>query len=142
VAADFFTVEVWTRKGLQRFMVLFFIELSTRRVEIAGIASVANGLWMTQMARNVTDPFDGILAGKRYLIHDRDPLYTAEFLTILQGVGVKSVRLPPRSPNLNAHAERFVRSIKESCLDRMILFGETSLKTAIRNFVAHYKYAS
>ena len=138
VAADFFTVEVWTRKGLQRFMVLFFIELSTRRVEIAGIASVANGLWMTQMARNVTDPFDGILAGKRYLIHDRDPLYTAEFLTILQGVGVKSVRLPPRSPNLNAHAERFVRSIKESCLDRMILFGETSLKTAIRNFVAHY----
>src|ERR1700747_2154901 len=86
------------------------------------------------MARNVTDPFDGILEGKRYLIHDRDPLYTAEFLTILQGVGVKSVRLPPRSPNLNAHAERFVRSIKESCLDRMILFGETSLKTAIRKF--------
>jgi putative transposase len=104
VAADFFTVEVWTRKGLQRFMVLFFIELSTRRVEIAGIASVANGLWMTQMARNVTDPFDGILAGKRYLIHDRDPLYTAEFLTILQGVGVKSVRLPPRSPNLKNYA--------------------------------------
>jgi Integrase core domain len=119
-------------------MVLFFIELSTRRVEIAGIASVANGLWMTQMARNVTDPFDGILAGKQYLIHDRDPLYTAEFLTILQGVGVKSVRLPPRSPNLNAHAERFVRSIKESCLDRMILFGEASLKTTIRNFVAHH----
>src|ERR1700731_2371737 len=60
------------------------------------------------------------------------------FLTILQGVGVKSVRLPPRSPNLNAHAERFVRSIKESCLDRMILFGETSLRTGIREFIAHY----
>jgi transposase InsO family protein len=139
VASDFTTVEVWTCKGLQRFMVLFFIELATRKVEIAGIASVVNGPWMTQMARNVTDPFDGILKGKRYLIHDRDPLYTAEFLTILQGVGVKSVRLPPRSPNLNAHAERFVRSIKESCLDRMILFGEASLKTAIRNFVAHYR---
>jgi putative transposase len=142
VASDFLTVEVWTRKGLQRFMVLFFIELATRKVEIAGIASVVNGTWMTQMARNVTDPFDGILKGKRYLIHDRDPLYTAEFLTILQGAGVKSVRLPPRSPNLNAHAERFVRSIKESCLDRMILFGEASLQTAIRNFMAHYKYAS
>jgi putative transposase len=138
VAADFFTVEVWTRKGLQRFMVLFFIELSTRKVEIAGITSVANGLWMTQIARNITDPVDGFLKGKRYLIHDRDPLYTAEFLTMLQGVGVKSVRLPARSPNLNAYAERFVRSIKESCLDRMILFGEASLRTAIKNFVAHY----
>lgn len=138
VAADFFTVEVWTRKGLQRFMVLFFIELSTRKVEIAGIASVANGLWMTQIARNVTDPVDSILQGKRYLIHDRDPLYTAEFLTMLQGVGVQSVKLPPRSPNLNAYAERFVRSIKESCLERIILFGEESLRTAIRNFVAHY----
>jgi hypothetical protein len=81
---------------------------------------------------------DGILQGKRYLIHDRDPLYTAEFLTMLQGVGVKSVKLPPRSPNLNAFAERFVRSIKESCLERMILFGEESLRTAIQNFVAHY----
>jgi putative transposase len=138
VAADFFTVEVWTRKGLQRFLVLFFIELSTRKVEIAGITSVANGQWMTQVARNVTDPIDGFLKGKRYLIHDRDPLYTAEFLTMLEGVGVKSVRLPARSPNLNAYAERFVRSIKESCLDRMILFGEASLRTAIKNFVAHY----
>jgi putative transposase len=93
---------------------------------------------MTQIARNVTDAVDGILHGKRYLIHDRDPLYTAEFLTMLQGVGVESVKLPPRSPNLNAYAERFVRSIKESCLERMILFGEESLRTAIRNFVAHY----
>jgi putative transposase len=138
VAADFFTVEVWTRKGLQRFLVLFFIELSTRKVEIAGITSVANGPWMTQVARNVTDPIDGFLKGKRYLIHDRDQLYTAEFLTMLDCVGVKSVRLPARSPNLNAYAERFVRSIKESCLDRMILFGEASLRTAIKNFVAHY----
>ena len=138
VAADLFTVEVWTRKGLQRFMVLFFIELSTRKVEIAGIGSVANSLWMTQIARNVTDAVDGILQGKRYLIHDRDPLYTAEFLTMLQGVGVESVKLPPRSPNLNAYAERLVRSITESCLERMILFGEEWLRMAIRNFVAHY----
>ena len=72
VAADFFTVEVWTRRGLQRFVVLFFIELSTRRVEIAGIAATANGLWMDQIGRNLTDGMDGILNGKRYLIHDRD----------------------------------------------------------------------
>jgi putative transposase len=138
VAADFFTVEVWTRRGLQRFLVLFFIDLATRRVEIAGIARTANGLWMSQIGRNLTDAIDGILNGKRYLIHDRDPLFTTEFLNMLADVNVESVRLPPRSPNLNAHAERFVRSIKESCLERMILFGEESLRTAISDFVAHY----
>lgn len=138
VAADFFTVEVWTRQGLQRFVVLFFIELSTRRVEVAGIASEANGLWMSQIARDLTDLIDGLFQKKRYLIHDRDPLYTAEFLNMLAEVGIQSVKLPPRSPNLNAYAERFVRTIKESCLDRMILFGERSLQWAVREFVAHY----
>jgi hypothetical protein len=112
VAADFFTVEVWTLRGLQRFFVLFFMELSTRKVEIAGIASVASGLWMSQIGRNLTDASDGILNGKRYLIHDRDPLFTAEFLELVGGVGVKSVKLPPCAPNLNAHAERFVRTIR------------------------------
>jgi len=138
VAADFFTVEVWTRRGLQRFMVLFLIELSTRKVEIAGIATIANGLWMSQIGRNLSGAGEGILQGKRYLIHDRDPLFTTEFLEMLADLGVKSVKLPPRSPNLNAHAERFVRTIKEACLERMILFGEESLRTAIHNFVAHY----
>src|SRR5215471_768995 len=138
VAADFFTIEIWTRKGLQRFLVLFFIELSTRKVEIAGIASAANGLWMSQIARNLTAADEGILSGKRYLIHDRDPLFTDEFLNMLGDTGVKSVRLPPNSPNVNAYAERFVRSIKDSCLERMIFFGEGSLRKAIHEFVAHY----
>jgi putative transposase len=138
VAADFFTVEVWTVRGLQRFLVLFLIDLSTRRVEIAGIASAANGLWMSQIGRRVTDAVDGILNGKRYLIHDRDPLFTAEFQSILASVGVTAVKLPPQSPNLNAYAERFVRSIKESCLDRLIFFGEASLRRAIQNFILHY----
>ena len=137
VAADFFTVEVWTRRGLRRFIVLFFIELSTRKVQIAGIATDANGLWMSQIGRNLTDAVDGIVKGKHYLIHDRDPLFTAEFLSMLADVGVKSVKLPPRSPNLNAYAERFVRSIKESCLERMI-FGEGSLRKGIHEFVTHY----
>src|SRR5947199_6610954 len=138
VAADFFTVEVWTPKGLKRFLVLFFLDLSSRKVEIAGVAASANGLWMSQIGRNVTDAVDGILNGKRYLIHDRDPLFTAEFQEILAGVGITSVKLPPQSPNLNAYAERFVRSVKESCLERLILFGENSLRTAAREFVAHY----
>jgi transposase InsO family protein len=138
VAADFFTVEVWTATGLKRFLVLFFIDLSTRKVEIAGIASRANRLWMSQIGRQVTDAVDDVLHGKRYLIHDRDPLFTAEFQDLLASVGVNAIKLPPQSPNLNAYAERFVRSIKESCLDRLILFGEKSLRTAVRQFVSHY----
>jgi len=138
VAADFFTVEVWTRRGLQRFLVLFFIDLSTRRVKIAGIGAQPGGFWMSQIARELSDPVDGLLLGKRYLIHDRDPLFTAEFRNMLSEVGIESVKLPPRSPNLNAYAERFVRTIKESCLDRLILFGEGSLRRAVREFVAHY----
>jgi transposase InsO family protein len=138
VAADFFTVEAWTRRGLTRFVVLFLIDLSSRRVEIAGLAREANGHWMSQVARNLTDAAQGFLIGKRYLIHDRDPLFTAEFLEILEGSGVKSVKLPPRSPNLNAYAERFVRTIKGSCLERRILFGEASLRKSIHEFVVHY----
>ena len=140
VAADFFTVEVWTARGLRRFLVLFFIDLSTRRVEIASIASRANGLWMSQIGRNVTDVVDGILTGKRYLIHDRDPLFTAEFQSLIANVGVRAVKPPPQSPNLNAHAERFVRSIKESCLDPMILFGERSLRSVARDFIEHLSH--
>jgi len=81
VATDFFTIEVWTRNGLQRFVILFFLELSTRRVQIGGIGDSPNGLWMTQIARNLTDAVDGFFIGKQYLIHDCDPLFTAEFLS-------------------------------------------------------------
>jgi hypothetical protein len=80
LVSDFFTIEVWTSSGLTRFIVLFFIDLSTRRVEIGGIANCANGLWMAQIARNATDALDGFFNGKRYLIHDRDQLYTKNFL--------------------------------------------------------------
>ena len=138
LASDFLTIEVWTASGLTRFIVLFFIDLSTRRVEIGGIASSPNGLWMAQIARNVTDAIDGFFSGKRYLIHDRDPLYTKDLLNILADYGIESIRLPPRSPNLNAYAERFVRTIKQDCLERMILFGENALRNSIREFVAHY----
>ncbi len=140
VAADFFRIEAWTRRGLTRFLGLFLIDLSSRRVEIAGVGRQANGLWMSQVARNLSDATDGFLVGKRYLIHDRDPLFTAEFLETLESSGVKSVKLPPRAPNLKAHAERFVRTIKESCLKRLILFGEGSLRKAIHDFVMPYHH--
>ena len=138
VAADFFSIEAWTRRGLQRFMVLFVIELSTRKVDIAGIASIANSLWMNQIGCNLTDAVNSILKGKRYLIHDRDPLYTAEFLKMVEQTGIASVKLPARSPNLNAYAERFVRTIKESCMERLILFGEDSVRRTAKEFTAHY----
>jgi transposase InsO family protein len=140
VAADFFTIEAWTRTGLTRFLVLFLIDLSSRRVEIAGVARQANGLWMSQVARNLSDAEEGFLVGKRYLIHDRDPLFTAEFLETVETGGVKPVKLPPSSPNLNAQPERFVRTIKESCLERIIIFGEGSLRRAIQEFVMHYHH--
>jgi transposase InsO family protein len=137
-AADFFTVEVWTRFGLLRYLVFFVIELSTRRVRVAGIHRAPDGEWTTQVARNLTDGVDGFLHGKRYLIHDRDPLYTREFREVLAVAGVKTIRLPARSPNVNAYAERFVRTIKESCLHRMILFGESGLRRVLNQFLEHY----
>jgi putative transposase len=137
-ATDFFTIDVWTGRGLTRFAVLFIIDLATRRVEIAGIAPEPDSAWMAQVSRNVTDASDGFLTGKRYLIHDRDPLFTETFRETLAAVGVQVVRLPPRSPNLNAYAERFVRTIKESCLDRLILIGDASLHRAVAEFIAHY----
>ena len=93
---------------------------------------------MNQIARNLTDAVDGLLKGKGYLIHDRDPLFMAEFLSTLAEAGTSPSDCHPRSPNLNCYAERFVRSIKEACLDRMILFGEDSLRTAVREFTVHY----
>ena len=137
-ATDFFTVEIWTLRGLVRFHVLFVIRLSTRAVHVAGIVPEPDGEWMKQVARNLTDGADGFLSGYRYLIHDRAPVFTSEFQMILESAGVKSIRLPPRSPNLNAFAERFVRTIKAECLDRMILVGEGSLRRAVAQFCEHY----
>ncbi len=137
-AADFFTVEVLSRVGLIRYIVFFVIDLSTRKVEIAGIAPIPDGLWMQQVARTLIDDFSGFLRGKRFLIHDRDPLYTSEFRELLQNGGVTSVRIPPRSPNLNAYAERFVLSIKSECLNRLVILGERHLRRAIGEYMEHY----
>jgi hypothetical protein len=93
---------------------------------------------MKQIAWNLTDCFDGFLVGKRYLLCDRDPLFTKGFRDILASAGVEAVQLPPRSPNLNPHAERFVLSIRSECLDRLILFSEAQLRRACTEFLAHY----
>jgi putative transposase len=137
-ATDFFTVEVLTRSGLVRYLVLFVIELETRRVNIAGIAPDPDGPWMKQIARNLIDVEDGPLTGVHYLIHDRDPLFTNAFREILRSSDVNTVKLPARSPNLNAYAERFVRSIKSECLSQIIPLGERHLRNVVNEFTEHY----
>ena len=137
-AADFFTVEVLTHAGLIRFLVFFVIDLKSRRVKIAGIAPEPDGQWVQQVARNLTDVDDGFLNGRRYLIHDRDPLFTEEFRRILRPGGVKTVKLPAQSPDLNAYAQRFVRSIREECLSQVIPLGERHLRWVIGEYVKHY----
>ena len=137
-ATDFFTVEVATWNGLVTYYILVVMELSTRRVKMAGITPHPNAAFMQQCARQLTDPFDGFLLGKRYLIHDRDAKFTQAFDHFLRHEGVEPVVLPPRSPNLNAHCERFVRSIKEETLSRLIFIGEGSLRYAIHHYLTHY----
>ena len=137
-AADFFTVEVWGMRGLVTFYVLLVMELSSRRVYFAGATPNPNAKWMMQIARNLTDPVDGFTSGKRFIIIDRDRKYCDEFRVMLENAGTEPLRLPPRSPNLNAWAERFIRSIKEKCLNRMIFFGEQSLRRSITQYIAHY----
>jgi len=137
-ATDFFSVEVLTLGGLVRYFVLFVIDIETRRVQIAGIVRQPHGAWMKQIARNLTDNIDGFLSGTRYLIHDRDPLFTDEFRELLRTAGVKCLKLPAHSPNLNAFAERLVLSIKSECLDKLVLLGELHLRLAVAEFVEHY----
>jgi len=133
-----FTVEIWVGRSLVRHHVFFAIELATRRVEILGTVPEPSGTWMEQVARNATDGFSGFLSGKRYLVTDRDSRFTKEFRFILKAAGAEAVRTPPRSPNLNAYAERFVRSIKEECLGKMIFFSEGQLRRAAGHYVEHY----
>jgi transposase InsO family protein len=136
-ATDFFTTEIWTACGLTTFYVLFFIQLSTRKIVLGGVTQHPRGEWMDQVARNVSG-FGGPLATARYLIHDRDDKYAESFDAIMAAAGTQAVRLPPQSPNLNAFAERFVKSVKTECLDRMVIFGEGMLRHLLKEYLAHY----
>ena len=137
VATDFLTAEGWTLGGLATYYVLFFIRLGSRKVHVAGVTPHPNETWMVQMARNMTMEEWGCLSSGYYLIHDRDGKYCPAFQRIIEAAGVTRVPLPPRSPNLNAYAERWVRSVKEECLARLILFGEAALHHALREYMAH-----
>jgi putative transposase len=138
VAVDFTTVEVWTKTGLANYYLLFAMRLVTRRVYFAGMTLSPHSAWMQQVARNLTDSIDGFLNHSGYLFLDRDTKYSDAFCELLRQERIKIIRLPPRSPNLNAHLERFIWSIKSEALERMIFFGEHSLRTTVKSYLEHY----
>lgn len=137
-AADFFTTEVWTARGLVTFFTMFVIDVATRCVYVAGTTTNPNSEWMAQIARNLTDSENGFLNGKRFLIIDRDAKYSPRLKSVLADYGIEILLTAYLAPNMNAYAERFVRSIKSECLDQMIFLGRESLVRAITEYVAHY----
>ena len=140
VATDFFTAEVWTLGGLVTYYVLFFIHLGSRKVQMAGVTPHPNEAWMVQVGRNMTMEEWGFLSSGQYLIHDRDTKFCAAFQQIIDAAGVERVVLPPRSPNLNAYAERWIRSVKDEALSRLMLFGERSLRHVLQEYMEHYHH--
>jgi transposase InsO family protein len=136
-AADFFTVEVLTLTGLVRHHVLFVIDLATRRVEIASVVRCPDGTWMKQVVRNLT-AFDGFLLPAKYLVVDRDPLFTGAIRRMLAAAGVETVRLPAAFSELERHFERFVGSIPRECLDQVIPLGADHLRRVVHEYATHF----
>jgi transposase InsO family protein len=139
-AVDFFSVELLTARGIVRTMVLFVLDIATRKVQIAGIHSNPNGDWMKQVARNLTDSEEGFLRGKRFLILDRDPLFTKAFKEILKEGGVTPVPTAVAAPMMNAHAERFVRAVKYEGLNKLILTNEAQLRYVLNEYLDYYHH--
>ena len=140
VATDFFTVDVWSWLGKRSYDVLVAIHHSSRRVHIVGITEHANADFMTQTARNDTMADVGWLTqvGAKYLIHDRDTKFCGRWKEVLASGGVETVPIPPRSPNLNAFAERWVRTVKSECIRRCWFIGRGGLERALADYCRHY----
>ncbi|MBA3844292.1 MAG: transposase [Actinobacteria bacterium] len=133
IACDFFTVETLS---LRRYYVLFFIELESRRVHIAGCTTNPTGAWVTQQARNLS--LTGLLEQRRFLIRDRDSKFSGAFDEVFRSEGITVIQTPVRAPKANAHAERFVRTIRNECLDWLLVIGRRHLEHTLRAFIAHY----
>ena len=129
LACDFFTVETLS---LRRFYVLFFIELESRRVHLAGCTTNPTGAWVTQQARNLS--FTGFFERIRFLIHDRDSKFTVSFDEVFRSEGIRVVPTPVRAPQANAHAERFVRTVRTECLDWLLILGRRHLDSVLRSY--------
>jgi putative transposase len=133
LACDFFTVETLS---LRRLYVLFFIELESRRVHLAGCTTNPTGAWVTQQARNLS--FTGFFERVRFLIRDRDSKFTLSFDEVFRGEGIRVVPTPVRAPQANAYAERFVRTVRTECLDWLLILGRRHLESVLRSYIQHY----
>jgi putative transposase len=133
LACDFFTVETLS---LRRFYVLFFIELESRRVHLAGCTTNPTCAWVTQQARNLS--FTGVFERVRFLIRDRDSKFTLSFDEVFRSEGIQVVPTPVRAPKANAHAERFVRTVRTECLDWLLILGRRHLESVLRSYIQHY----
>lgn len=133
LACDFFTVET---VALRRLYVLFFIELGSRRVHLAGCTTNPTGAWVVQQARNLS--FTGMFERMRFLIHDRDSKFTTSFDEVFRSEGVRIVHTPIRAPQANAYAERFVRTVRTECLDHLLIIGRSHLERVLRIYLQHY----
>jgi transposase InsO family protein len=137
VAADFFTTEVWTGRGLVTYYVAFLLDVRSRRIQVIGCTPYPNEAFVVQCLRHATGD-TGLLSDGRLFLCDRDPKWSSAVEEWLGTAGVKVVRTPPSAPNCNAYAERFVRSVKEECLDRIVPLGERHLRRTLQEFAAHY----
>ena len=135
LACDFFTVETLFLKTVY---VLFFIELGTRRVHFAGCTTNPDDSWVTQQARQITWNLDDTNQSFRFLIRDRDKKFTAAFDTIFRSEGMKIIRTPRQAPNANSHAERYVRSVRSECLDKIIVINQAHLRSVLTEYVEFY----
>ena len=135
IACDFFTVETtW----LRRIYVLFFIELGTRRVRLAGCTADPDGGWVAQQARNLVMDLSEQQRPPRFVVHDRDAKFGAAFDEVFQAEGATVIKTPIRAPNANAHAERWVRTVREECLDWLLILGHRQLERVLSTYVDHY----
>jgi len=135
LACDFFTVDTVL---LKRIYVLFFIELATRQVHLAGVTTRPTGAWATQQARNLLMSLDQRADGFRFLLRDRDTKFTAAFDTVLTAAGIDVLRTPPQAPRANAYAERWVGTARRECTDRILIAGERHLRSVLTEYTAHY----
>ena len=132
IACDFLTVDIF----LCRLYALFFVEIATRRINLAGVTSRPDASWVTQQARNLVARWDG--CPFRYLIRDRDSKYVAGFDEVFRSEGLRIVRTPIQAPLANAFPERFVGTLRRECLDRILILGRGHLESTLRTYVAHY----
>ena len=135
LACDFLTVET---VGLTRLYVLFIVELERRRVHLVGITAHPTGAWVTQAARNVLMDLDDHARRFRFLIRDRDSKFTAAFDAVFRAAGVETVKIPPRAPRANAYAERWVRTVREECLDWTLVWNRWHLQRVLAGYLEHY----